>query len=71
MKMQTFTHKDFKHKFLLTEEQVHYGIGKRWTMQQLDEKGNLIPREEVLNETQYANALRDFEQQGWKEFIQD
>jgi hypothetical protein len=69
MKMKTFCHDSFNHRFVIIEEQIHFGTGKRYVMQQTDQRGNFSPGEVVLTEEQYQNALQRFDVQGWKQLL--
>lgn len=69
MQMKTFAHPDHKHRYVIIEEQLHFGNGKRYVMQQTDQNGYFAPGEVTLTEQQFQNALSQFGEQGWKELL--
>lgn len=71
MNIQTYSHPDFKHRFMITEESLHFDNSKRWIMQQLDEKGTVVPREITLNKADYEKMVEQLNQQGWKQLLQE
>lgn len=71
MKIETYSHPDFKHKFIITEEILEYGPQKRWVMQQLDERGSILPREAVLNKSDYDKMIEQLSAQGWKTLLEE
>ncbi len=71
MKMEKYSHPDFKHSYLITEEVLHYGTGRRWIMQQLDEKGSIVPRDHTIgDQAEYDKLIAALNEQGWRTLLE-
>ncbi len=70
MKVETYGHPDHKHRYLITEESLHYDSGKRWILQQLNERGDILPREVPLTKEDYDKMVAQLAEQGWKTLLE-
>lgn len=71
MKIETYSHPNFKHRFMITEEVMHYDNGKRWIFQQMDERGSILQKEVHLNLEEYNKMLAQLNEQGWKTLLEE
>lgn len=71
MKIETYSHPNFKHRYMITEEVLHFDAQKRWVFQQIDEKGAILPREIPLNLEEYNKMIAQLNEQGWKTLLEE